>query len=293
MVERGRLVELKFIPHTSSCRSTGHAEVRGRRRREVTSANAVLMPNGLLRARRAASNPRFEAVVGSYDDSPSDQSTISMFKNLAHHFFHQQSAGEISSFWGACGLVSRRLFTGAGGFDEKRFFEPSIEDVEFGYRLSDMGARIRIDPELRVTHLKRWTLSSLITTDVVRRAVPWTVLSLERGGLPAELNFSVRQRVAALIAPAMALCALTIPFRPLFSIVLVVLLMMAIWLNLPLYSVFRRKGGLRLMAAGFFLQQLYYLYSLGGLGAGAALFCLNRSRRALTDRGDRRGAIAP
>ena len=89
---------------------------------------------------------------------PDDQSIVSRFKNLAHHHFHQRARVEASTFWGACGAIRREQFFAAGGFDEKRFKLPSIEDVELGSRLVDRGVRIVLDPGLQVKHLKRWTL---------------------------------------------------------------------------------------------------------------------------------------
>ena len=239
-------------------------------------ADVVLAQGALSRARDDISDPAFDAIVGSYDDAPPSGSTVSTFKNLAHHFFHQRSAGEISSFWGACGLVRRQAFMAAGGFDEKRFIAPSIEDVELGYRLSDAGARIRVDPDLRVTHLKRWTITSLLVTDITRRAIPWSILSLERGRLPAELNFATEQRVAAVIAIALLACAPLLLFRPEAVVVFVGLVAAAVWINRKLFALLYAKGGARLLLVGFGLQQLYYLYSLGSLLAGVTLFTWRR-----------------
>ena len=127
---------------------------------------------------------------------PDDPSIVSRFKNLAHHHFHQRSRAEANSFWGACGAVRRDCFFAAGEFDEKRFKLPSIEDVELGYRMIDRGVRIVLDPELQVKHLKKWTLTSLIATDVTRRAIPWTLLWMERRRMQKDLNFSYDQRIA-------------------------------------------------------------------------------------------------
>ena len=109
---------------------------------------------------------------------------------------------EATSFWGACGAVRRECFFAAGGFDEKRFKLPSIEDVELGYRLIDQGVRIVLDPELQVKHLKKWTLVSLVATDVTRRAIPWTLVWMERRRLQKDLNFSYDQRIGAMVAVA-------------------------------------------------------------------------------------------
>ncbi len=239
-------------------------------------ADVVLAQDGFSRARNDISDPAFDAVVGSYDESPPSGSAVSTFKNLAHHFFHQRSAGEISSFWGACGLVRRQAFMAAGGFDEKRFIASSIEDVELGYRLSDAGARIRVDPDLHVTHLKRWTIRSLLATDIMGRAIPWSILSLERGRLPAELNFTTEQRAAAIITIALLACVPLLLFRPEAVAIFVCLIAAAVWINRRLYGLLYAKGGARLLLVGFGLQQLYYLYSLGSLLAGVTLFTWRR-----------------
>ncbi len=252
-------------------------------------ADVVLAAGALARAREDVMDLAFDAIVGSYDESPPESSAVSRFKNLAHHFFHQRAAGPISSFWGACGLVRRQTFVALGGFDEKRYVAPSIEDVEFGYRLTDIGKRIRIDPGLRVTHLKRWTLGSLLATDFTRRAIPWTVLCLERGGLSSDLNFSWDQRIAAVVAVGLVACAPLLFWRA-AVVMFIMLLAASLAINRRLYRLFYAKGGVRLMLAGFGLQQVYYLYSLGGLAAGAALFAW-RSSSELIDR-EAAGAIS-
>ena len=40
------------------------------------------------------------------------------------------------------------------------------EDIELGYRLRRTGHRIRLCPDIQVTHLKKWTLGSVIYTDI-------------------------------------------------------------------------------------------------------------------------------
>ena len=208
------------------------------------------------------------AVIGSYDEDPSASSTVSRFKNLAHHHFHQRSSADAITFWGACGLVRRDRFLAAGGFNEYRF---SIEDVELGYELVAQGDRIILDPDLQVKHLKKWTLRSMIITDVMHRAIPWTLLCLEHQRLPNNLNFSTEQRVAALVTLAIALVGtIAIAEYRLWAVV-AALVSVALCLNMDLYRLFLRKGGLRFAVSGFLLQQLYYLYSMLGLIAGLTI----------------------
>jgi glycosyltransferase involved in cell wall biosynthesis len=231
-------------------------------------ADVVVAPGTITRAQTLMSRSDVGAVIGSYDEDPSASSTVSRFKNLAHHYFHQSSNAEATTFWGACGLVRRDSFFAAGGFNEDRF---SIEDVELGYALVAQGVRIVMDPDLQVKHLKKWTLWSMIITDVVRRAIPWTLLCLKHQRLSNNLNFSTEQRVAALVTLAIALVSTIAIVQYRLWAVVVALVSIALWLNLDLYRLFLRKGGLWLAVNGFLLQQLYYLYSTFGLVAGLTI----------------------
>jgi len=147
-----------------------------------------------------ASRPRFAAVFGSYDDSPDGQGFLSQYKNLFHHFVHQQAIGEAATFWAGCGAVRRDVFLALGGFDVQHYSRPCIEDIEFGYRLRAAGHEIALNKQIQVKHLKRWTLWGIIRSDTIDRGIPWTQLILQRRVLPNNLNLHVSQRVSALLA---------------------------------------------------------------------------------------------
>jgi glycosyltransferase involved in cell wall biosynthesis len=242
-------------------------------------ADVVLAPGGIGRVLDTMARAEIDAMIGSYDAEPEDRSIVSRFKNLAHHHFHQRSSLEASTFWGACGAIRREQFCAAGGFDEKRFKLPSIEDVELGSRLIDHGVRIVLDPGLQVKHLKKWTLTSMVTTDVTRRAIPWTLLWMERRRLHSDLNFSYDQRIAALLPVAVVPMIIASLVNPYGWLVVAALLLAAYLINRDLFRLLYAKGGLRLAAGGFFLQQLYYLYSLFGLAAGSAIYLVHALSR--------------
>lgn len=159
-----------------------------------------------LLLRRLEAEPGLAAVMGSYDDAPEATGTVSQFRNLLHCFVHHESAGPAQTFWTGCGAVRREWFQKLGGFSE-RYRVPSIEDVEFGYRLTAAGGKIWLDPKAQVQHLKLWTLEGMITTDLWKRAVPWTQLMREHP-LPQGLNFSLRERAAALSVGLMGVALL-------------------------------------------------------------------------------------
>ena len=133
-------------------------------------------------------DPDLAGVMGSYDNDPSHPGCVSQYRNLLHSYIHHSSQGVVESFWTGCGAIRREDFAAAGGFNEV-YDRPSIEDVEFGVRLVASGRRIVLDPAIQVKHQKGWTLTSMVETDLIYRALPWTVLAWSGAGLPKNLNF--------------------------------------------------------------------------------------------------------
>lgn len=43
-------------------------------------------------------NPNLEALIGSYDENPGEANFLSQYKNLFHHYTHQQASEEASTF---------------------------------------------------------------------------------------------------------------------------------------------------------------------------------------------------
>jgi glycosyltransferase involved in cell wall biosynthesis len=165
-------------------------------------SDCVAHPDVVDRVRRSfAEHPDMVSLTGSYDDAPPEPNFFSQYMNLRHHFIHQKANTEDASFWAGCGAVKRSVYQLVGGFDAARFPMPMIEDIELGLRLRPHG-KTRLDPGLHVTHLKKWTLRSVIETDIKSRALPWSRLILDTGRMPNDLNLRWSQRISAALAPA-------------------------------------------------------------------------------------------
>lgn len=119
-------------------------------------ADVVPKIDAARRVRQALANREYAAVFGSYDDTPPARNFLSQYKNLVHHHYHQQIRSSVSTFWAGCGAVWKETFLALGGFDVS-YNRPSVEDIEFGYRLRAAGGLIRQAPELQGSHLKLWT----------------------------------------------------------------------------------------------------------------------------------------
>jgi GT2 family glycosyltransferase len=199
-------------------------------------------------------DPELTAVFGSYDDAPTDPGTVSQFRNLLHHYVHQQGAGEAATFWAGLGAMRVGVFRAAGGFDAARYRLPSVEDIDLGTRVVAAGGRIVLDPLLLGTHLKGWTLSNMVRTDLWQRGVPWVELVLRHGAGSTALNLGWRHRASAVAAVAAA--AGLVRGRPLATLAGVTAL---VALNRDFYDLLLRRGGPATAMAGVGLHAVHHV----------------------------------
>lgn len=248
----------------SSARNLGARHARGEILFFVDS-DVVVAPDVVTRLLDVFDRDKtVAAVFGSYDNRPRARGLVSQFRNLLHHYVHQTASPEASTFWGGCGAIRRPVFESVGGFDEQRFTR-YMEDIELGYRLRRAGHRIVLDKGMQGTHLKRWTLPSVIRTDTLCRAVPWTRLILEQKQMPKDLNLKSSQRASvafvALAWAALLLAAMPVPFRWSPLVVAALALAVVIVLNRDLYAFFARARGLLFVVGAIPLHILYFTYS--------------------------------
>jgi glycosyltransferase involved in cell wall biosynthesis len=194
-------------------------------------------------AERFASNPELAAVIGSYDDAPAEPNFLSQYKNIFHHYVHQNSEGKIGTFWSGCGAIRRDLFLMVGGFDEQRYRRPAIEDIELGTWLSAAGHLIVLDKSIVAKHLKRWTLWGLLKTDIFDRGVPWTRLMLRAGAIENNLNVKPGQRVSVLLAYVCLICFAAAFWWPQVLMLAGLIIAAVTFLNADFYRYFLSRSG--------------------------------------------------
>jgi len=240
-------------------------------------ADVVLPPNALdLIAMDFAGDPQLAAVFGSYDDEPAWGEFVSQYKNLMHSYVHQHSSERALTFWAGCGAVRRDPFVAFGEFDAARYRYPSIEDIELGCRLSLGGQKIKLNKQLQVKHLKKWTLRSLLEADIVRRAVPWTRLIVETRRLPRDLNLTSGARFSAVLVGLLSMVSVMLVLRtthllptialrshsPLTGLAAGAAIVIALLaLNWDVYSFFVKKRGWWFAFRVVPMHWFYYLYS--------------------------------
>jgi Glycosyl transferase family 2 len=235
-------------------------------------ADVLVHDDALARIRSAFDqDPSLTAVFGSYDDSPEAWGTVSVFRNLLHHHVHQQSAGPAETFWAGLGAIRREAFVAIGGFDESRFPRASIEDVELGMRMVADGARIRLDPALQGSHLKRWTLVGMLRTDFAQRGLPWVALLVRSRTLPRYLNLGWRHRLSTAASLLAFLAA--VRRRP---VVLAGAVLTLVGLNGPLYALALRRLGPPRAALGVGIHALHHLAAAASVAVGLGRALLGR-----------------
>lgn len=224
-------------------------------------ADVAICPDAINQVAIAlGSEPALAALIGSYDDAPGATNFLSQYKNLLHHYVHQTAREEASTFWGACGAIRREVFLSMGGFDES-YRQPSIEDVELGYRMKQAGHRIRLCKALQVKHLKRWGAVSLVKADFFYRALPWTELILRDRQLINDLNLQVSSRISVMLTFGQLITLIGAWWWPGLLAVASVLSVLLLVLNASVYRFFRRQRGLWFTLQVIPWHWFYYFYS--------------------------------
>lgn len=285
--ERVRIIRLPATSGPARARNMG-AEAAKSEILFFVDGDVVIKADAVERVRAAfREEPDVAAFIGSYDEDPDEQNFHSQYKNLFHHFVHQHGSPEASTFWGACGAIRREVFLEMGGFDEN-YERPSIEDIELGYRLKETAHRIRLLPDLQVKHLKRWGAGSLIKTDMLDRAAPWTELLWDqfvhrKPGPAMDLNLGWSYRLSLISSFLLIIATIGALFTSLALPLILLFGGLFIFLNIPFFKFFSSKRG-----RGFALHALgwrfgYDLYSGLGFCYGSLHFVSSTTRRILAN----------
>ena len=167
------------------------------------------------------------------------------------------------------------MFEEFGGYNLEKYPNPSIEDIELGYRLSMAGRRILLDKRIQVKHLKKWTVRGLWRADIHYRAIPWTRLILETKNLPKDLNLTYASQMSAGLVGLFVAGLLALPVSAAFDLrnvtewlaparigaALAVIAMLLLALNWKVYEWFAGKRGWTFAMGAVLAHWSYYFYS--------------------------------
>lgn len=219
------------------------------------------------------------AIIGSYDDTPFEKDHLSQYRNLLHHFTHQCADTNASTFWGACGAIRRGVFISSGGFNES-YTRPCIEDIELGYRLKERGLTLHLLKDLQIKHLKKWEFVSMLKTDILNRAIPWTELLISRKNNEYDLNLSLSNRVSTLLVFLLPIFIITWIFNGVSYFISSVIILLFV-LNWKFYLFLLNKRGLLFLLKSLPFHWLYFFSSGLSYAYVSFKFAFNKLRLAL------------
>jgi glycosyltransferase involved in cell wall biosynthesis len=248
----------------AAARNTGAVAAQG----EIIfflDADVAVHPQTLPRAlARFQTDGTLVALFGSYDNRPEAKGVVSQYRNLLHHFVHQNGHFEndirpVHTFWTGCGAIRREAFLDAGGFDPQLYRRPAIEDIELGYRVTRAGGKIVLARDVLATHLKRWTLRNVIRTDIFQRGVPWMLLMKRCKVAETDLNVGLSGRLSVAATGLFGLSTIAAMFMPELGMISLTCLLTIILLNHKFYDFLARTKGKAFTAACFPLHMIYFV----------------------------------
>lgn len=227
-------------------------------------ADVAIESNALGKAvKRLENKPELTAIFGSYDNAPPAPGLVSQFRNLLHHFVHQQGtfhndSRPVHTFWTGIGAIRRDAFLASGGFDPKRYSRPAIEDIELGYRITKAGGSIEICRDIQGTHLKQWTLHGMIKTDILCRGVPWILLMKRTDIAETDLNVKQSQKLCVVFAALIGILAVASVVKPVAMLGIIACMCGIVALNHDFYRFLGSLKGVWFALGSVPLHLIYY-----------------------------------
>jgi GT2 family glycosyltransferase len=244
-------------------------------------ADVLVKESTIEEVRKLFEDKTITAIFGSYDDQPKCKNFLSQYRNLLHHYVHQNAKREATTFWTGCGAVRKDAFVQINGFSNS-YNIPAMEDIELGYRLKKAGGNIVLEKNLQVKHLKHWGIISLLKTDFFRRALPWTKLILQKKVIDNDLNLKYSSRISVVLVYILILTFLPVFLNIYILVITLICAVLLIILNKDIYLFFLKKRGYSFMLGTIFWHWVYYFYSgLGFLIGTIQHFVTFRKNRAI------------
>jgi len=164
---------VRWISHdtclgAANARNTGARAARG----EIlvfTDTDIIIPPETFEILEERYANPETDGVIGLLRPITRYGNLCSQYKNFYMHYTYSKLPDEVTVFYTSIASIRREKFLESGGFDGT-YRSATIEDMEFGVRLTGKDYRILIDKRLQVDHIRHYTPASLLKTGFVRAA---------------------------------------------------------------------------------------------------------------------------
>ncbi len=225
--------------------------------------------------------PDVSALFGSFQKNTAPNNFFTVYKNLRHHFTHQTSRNNASTFCGGFGAIRRDAFIEIGGFNES--FR-TLEDIELGYRLYRQNYKIYLDRDIQVTHYKHYTFWGLTKSDFMDRAIPWTKLMLTNKIFKNDLNTRSNHIISVFISSLLLLNLFVICISPKTILAFIPLIVIFLLCNRRFYLYILKETNVIFTIKSILMNWFSYFYSGVGLTIALIGFFNENVIKRLSDR---------
>ena len=161
-----RLLQHKLCRGAASSRNDGAEAARG----EVIifmDSDVIIPPDTFRIIERDLTDPAISGVIGLFQPETRFNDFCTGYKNFYMHYTYRKLPERVQIFFTSIAAIRKEIFDRSGGFDTA-YRGSSIEDMEFGLRITESGYQILLDQNLQVEHLKEYNFATLIKTGFLR-----------------------------------------------------------------------------------------------------------------------------
>ena len=170
-----KLLRQKSCRGAAPTRNTGAAAATGEIL--VFIDNDVIIPPDTFKILEGRfRDPEVSGVIGLLQPLTRYPNLCSQYKNFYMHYTYLQLPRWVSVFYTSLASIRREVFEECGGFDSS-YRSATIEDMEFGVRLTGRGYKLLLEKRLQVDHQRYYSLAGLLRTGF-RRAAGLTKIAL-------------------------------------------------------------------------------------------------------------------
>ncbi len=163
-----RLITHGISRGAAAARNTGAETARGNFLLFIDN-DVVIPPDTFQLIEEKFKDPEISGVIGLLRPTTRYENICSQYKNFYMHYTYLKLPALVTVFYTSIAAVRREVFAACGGFDTA-YRAATIEDMEFGIRMTGRGYRILIEKKLQVDHIRHYTLAGLLKTGFRRAA---------------------------------------------------------------------------------------------------------------------------
>ncbi len=162
-----RILELKERGRPARARNYGAKNASGKILVFVDS-DIVLKPNSIEKITSLISKPNADVISGIYTENTPQTNFFSQLQNLVLVYRYSKPPESVAFTVSSFCAIKRKAFEAVEGYNERM---PYYEDIEIGHRLIQKGYGCKLDPDLKVTHLKYFSHLGLLRDYFKKTAV--------------------------------------------------------------------------------------------------------------------------